>query len=343
MNKEIYNTIKEISPLWNKLYVNNPNLTWFQSYNWNESLEKKFWGRKHTRYSKCRLIYIVFDKKIIVPLVENRKKKLISLLGNDESSDYLSFIFGSTVTEQELYIACIEIFSGYRNYKFILDKIYNNSLCVALNRFLEDKRLSCQVYKKECVHVVTQTESESFYKSLSKSSRQNYRTAINRIKKTGYSYEIKTDVRQVSISESEVLYEMYAERRAICDNLNLKGQLISKAREFIKGILRENDIDVLSDYCVKEPVFLSEILIDGKLAAYCEGNINNDKQAILISRVAIKKEFYNFSPGHILLIDTIENVKDKFRYFDLTRGTETYKFKLGGKIHYNYCYELNPK
>ena len=99
----------------------------------------------------------------------------------------------------------------------------------------------------------------------------------------------------------------------------------------------ERKTDVLSVISVSHKVFLSEINIDGNCAAFCEG-FRDRKGTLTIVRVATNSDYYKYSPGQILLIDTIENIKDSVQYFDLTRGTEEYKFKLGGIVHHNYCY-----
>ena len=39
-----------------------------------------------------------------------------------------------------------------------------------------------------------------------------------------------------------------------------------------------------------------------------------------------------------MLIEVIESIRDEINCFDLTRGVEDYKFKLGGQLHYNFIF-----
>ena len=97
-------------------------------------------------------------------------------------------------------------------------------------------------------------------------------------------------------------------------------------------------IDPLTLYSRVCPVFLAQIHINGKLAAFCEGALSVDKNTLYIARVATNKDFYHYSPGQILFINVIDKIKNEIRFFDLTRGNEDYKIKLGAKPHYNYLF-----
>ena len=121
----------------------------------------------------------------------------------------------------------------------------------------------------------------------------------------------------------------------------LESLCIKKTVKFIARCLRLiGDIDVLSEYSQCDSVFLSTIIINNEIAAYCEGGFNNNN-VLSIARVATNLDYYHFSPGQILLIETIESIRETVRYFDLTRGLEEYKFKLGGCLHNNYKFTIS--
>jgi CelD/BcsL family acetyltransferase involved in cellulose biosynthesis len=97
----------------------------------------------------------------------------------------------------------------------------------------------------------------------------------------------------------------------------------------------------LSRYSQLCPVFLAQTFINGELAAFCEGVLCNDGQTLCIARVATKKAYYHYSPGQILFVRAIDEIKNNVRYFDLTRGDEDYKVKLGAKPHANFLFEIS--
>ena len=77
--------------------------------------------------------------------------------------------------------AILYVLDKFSKYKFILDKINQSN---PLANMLQDGIDSIKIteMEKECVYVPTNNGSTSFYESLSKSARQNYRTAKNRLK-----------------------------------------------------------------------------------------------------------------------------------------------------------------
>ena len=342
MDRQEYSTIEKIEELWKKLYKENPSLSWFQSYLWNEALEKAFYNRR-IRYHGCTLKYIVYDRRFIIPLVVNKREKDIELLGGKESSDYLSFIYDYSATDLELISWIKHFLNEFKGYSISLERINeNNRLSSVLKEATKQLNVVCRIEERECVVVNTNTNTDTFVSSLSKSTRQNYRTAINRINKDGLKYKVINDYSMVSDSFQSELLNIYKERRADCDSADkVSDRTISLAKNCVKKMLGENDFDVLSEYSKKDKVFVSQIFIDDGLAAFCEGNFNNRLDCISIARVATNSQFYKYSPGMILLIDTIEQLKTNITFFDLTRGTEDYKFKLGGVIHRNVCFYFN--
>lgn len=338
MQTKIYRKIDKISSLWNKLYKNGMEMSFFQSYEWNTALEINFQEKKFENYRKT-LLYYVFDNSLIAPIIIDKAKKQITILGQNEPSDYLSFIFNKF--DEELFTEAITlIMKDYQSYTFLLDKINEsnpmvNALQQGLNQF------NIQEVDKDCVYVPTQNGKETFYSSLSKRARQNYRTAKNKLQKEGHFFCLKIGTDIVSEHKAQELYNLYKSRRDDCDYRNVILKKILKALKLIKNnIFQKKSLDVLTSYSQQTKVFLSEIYIDDELAAFCEGNYNNRANVISIARIATNNKFYSYSPGQILLIDTIEYIRNKVVYFDLTRGAEDYKFKLGGVRHTNKCFTI---
>lgn len=342
MDVKEYASIAEIEDIWNRIYSGNEDISWFQSFSWNQSLEWAFRNRK-VRYRNCTLKYIVYDGRFIVPAVVSKKENYIEFLGTKESSDYLSFIYDRSASQTELSEWVRFFLEDYAGYSIRLERINVTSrIYGTVKEVVAHSNGAWKEELRDCVVVPTRTDSETFVASLSKSARQNYRTALNRIRKDGLQYEVMSGFGTVSEEIAAMLLTVYRDRRADCDEANnVAGRAAGFARGVIKKALGENDIDILSDYSRKEKLFLALIRIDGELAAFCEGNLNNRQNCISIARVATKSDYYKYSPGNIMLIETIEKLKNEIEFFDLTRGIEDYKFRLGGVIHHNACFYLN--
>ena len=210
---------------------------------------------------------VVFDECLILPLVINQRKKEITLLGHGESSDYLSFIYGE-YNSKIFAEAILYVLNKFSQYKFILDKINQSN---PLANMLQDGIDSIKIteIEKECVYVPTNNGSTSFYNSLSKSARQNYRTAKNRLKKDGHTYQVETEVGKVNNERAQQLYELYRARRDDCDSRSNLSKTIKKTlKAIVDFVLHKTSTDLLSYYAQQENVFLSEVYIDGELAAF---------------------------------------------------------------------------
>ena len=340
MNKRIYKSIHEIKETWIKTYSKSKVLSIFQSYEWNETLESSFKAHRFSKYYRCELEYWVYDDEIIFPLVNAKAKKSYTLLGQLESSDYLSPIFCERDVEK-LHDALLDLIRCMAGFYLKLDRInqsnpFKNTIenLYASNDIIYDKQI------RECVCVDTRTNTETYVESLSKSTKQNYRTAINRIHKANMKYSVEIRVGTISDELVSTLYSIYCERRDDCDSRSAFLKTASNtAKKLLSQCGLEKGVDPLSEYSKKKSVFLGYILIESEIAAFCEGGICNETNALCIARVATKGKYYQFSPGQILLNQVIDRIRKEIVYFDLTRGIEEYKFKLGGKVHNNYCYE----
>lgn len=256
-------------------------------------------------------------------------------------SDYLSFICPDDISSvSHDYINDIVNQVG-SDYEYVFDKINQNLyFCHYLDR-LSDKYDTNKI-EKVCAQIDLRNAPESFYETLSKNVRQNYRTAKNRLQKDGHSYSVEVLQTNISQEETKELFSIYRERREDCD-----GE-VSKTRQFVKSCLTllgiEKYIDIMSEYAKVTPLFYGKIIIDGNdIGAFCEGQYNCDKNIISIGRIATKGIYYKYSPGLIMLVEIIESLKNDINYFDLTRGSEDYKFKLGGIVHNNFCFKIKVK
>ncbi|NCP83570.1 MAG: GNAT family N-acetyltransferase [Bacteroidetes bacterium] len=182
----------------------------------------------------------------------------------------------------------------------------------------------------DCVAINLPGDYEIYLQSLSKSVKQNLRTAYNRMQKN--NIELKLIVQGKDNYESidfNVLKNKYQERNAY-----RKEKLIWKSRIFKKvDCLFSKELDMFDFEQIKNTDFTLAILeFNGELAAYFFGFKRLNK--IEINRVVINDMFKFYSPGMLLLNEFIkEGIKEKLEIIDLTVGDEKYKYDLGGKTH----------
>ena len=91
-------------------------------------------------------------------------------------------------------------------------------------------------------------------------------------------------------------------------------------------------------------VFYTIIRIDNAIAGFCAGFASRDGK-IILPFVSINSAFKRYSPGGILITETIKYLitNTDYKYFDLSRGNEKYKYDYGGTEHFNFNYEIHPE
>lgn len=339
MQVKQYKCISDISQLWIKLYRENKELSWFQSFEWYQLVEQSFKGQKWTKFLFSEIVYFVIDELVIIPVVRNRHKRLYYLLGEDTCSDYLSLIYDASMTESELRESVSTFIDGCGRYSIRFDRINEHTMLyrvlISLSKIIKNT-----ITEKNCVYISVPV-NKTFYDTLSKSARQNYRTAKNRLIRDGHTYSIECKYEIVDAQKTAEMLSVYNKRRENCSAINpVVFSLKNVLKKFFSIINIENRFDLISEYNKETPVLLSCIFIDGVLSAYYCGQYNNDGKSISICRVATNPNFYKYSPGQILFVDTIDNFTNKLEIFDLTRGQEDYKFKLGGVLHHNYMFSF---
>lgn len=80
---------------------------------------------------------------------------------------------------------------------------------------------------------------------------------------------------------------------------------------------------------------LSMLYINDKPAAMFSGILNKSGDRIVIPRLAIDTNYKFYSPGYILIYESIKYLTKEthVNHLDLCRGTEKYKLDMGGMIY----------
>lgn len=224
-------------------------------------------------------------------------------------------------------------------FKFIKEKysylqifISNVRENTAISRFLGKKNNS--VSNMVSVSVSLLESRDEFNKTLSKHTKQNLRTALNRMNKDGLSYSL--DVKKSVLDDDliDTLLSMHMKRMITKNTVHksLMGKLISKYKLFIMLIKEKNNNIIRNSMKTMNNSFTVVVRIEDHVAGYIYG-LTEQNGVIRIMQNCIDENYKFYSPMFRGIYDWVLDNCDNYKYkvIDFTRGDEDYKYKLGGK------------
>lgn len=177
---------------------------------------------------------------------------------------------------------------------------------------------------KPCVCIGFKDGYEEWFAALSKSVRQNIRTANNRLERDGREAELKIGVGcRPDDAEWREIIEVHRKRYFLRDGVKT-GPItdwIRRNHDPIEKLLRNS-----------EHSFLARLYIDGRLAAFFNGLMSGDGRTASIFRLSIDDDFAFYSPGILLISRAIERLAatSDITNIDLCFGAQQYKYTMGG-------------
>ena len=342
------NDISSIEKDW-KLLAAGKEMTVFQSYEWNRLLVKEWKKKPHLLFSKCMVYAAKTDDHLvmIVPVIIQRiatktrwfgTEKGIHILGNGSYSDYLNLIysqFDQNVFEQIL--QCIK--DDHPGLPFFFNDIREDtSFC----QYMTEKgikpantKISVAVRKKE--------SADEYTLILSKQTKQNLRTSLNRMKKDGISYRYEilgrtTDDKLIECRTSIHTRRLISKLSRVADE---GGEPFSEIKKrILKYKEKHNNI---IQYSMKEMdnSCIVVVWLNDMPAGYLYGL--RDRDSIRIMQNCFDESYHFYSPlfrasYDFILKELYEN--GDVSEVDFTRGNEDYKYRLGGEETLLYQYVI---
>lgn len=167
------------------------DMTAFQSYSWYHGIHALF-DQERTKNLFRKWRYIVVRKRDVPLLIAPLEIKLcgfgyknygaaprgVYFIGRMGHTDYLNFIY-DRFDPDAMAVMMEYVVEKYKQRRFCFDRMLEN---------VESYRYLCQTYRVEqgpehCAALVLPESFDEYRMSLSKSTRQNIRTAVNRAKK----------------------------------------------------------------------------------------------------------------------------------------------------------------
>lgn len=339
---------------WWKLLEKGKDMTVYQSYDWYFQLNQYStvnFPQKHGKvfYAVC------FENEVpilIAPLELVRvgvqvkgvgTKSGFYIIGRNGFTDYLNFIYNEFCPDA-VDFTLKEIARTYREKRFNFFQILETT---GFCRYLSEKKQSVLLGKSVNVEIAACDSYEQYYHTLSKSTRQNLRTAKNRAQKVGLDLqvEIKTALDK---KEAEEFFKIYLSRSETKNRINWSSSfkeifftyINRRYNKRLKRSLQRYNYVVNSMVSGSRNYIICIYANDRKIGFIYGLKEDNGKIRVLI--VCFDEEFSTFSPGMMALSEAIKTLYDEraFVTLDLTRGNEKYKYKLGGYDHYSKNYTM---
>lgn len=249
-----------------------------------------------------------------------RKYNTLGDIGQCGIADFLYHQKLSASEQKKILLSLVE----YIGTEFRLSKIPSGSITIAA---LEGK---CRtVAKRDNVIIPLEENYHDNIARLSRSVRQNLRTAYNRLERDGKSYRLEVHYGNMSdarIMRKEIL-DCYEKRQLVSYSRKMKWLRFEYHKIGMKYLRHDKFSLFGNDNAVQVALY-----IDGKVAGMYAGVLNHRKDCILVPRLAINMDYKFYSPGYVMLCESFKYFlsNSTVRNIDLSVGAEQYKLDLGG-------------
>jgi hypothetical protein len=282
------------------------------------------------------VIFCVKDDKgemlMIAPVKKNRFKRFYKMLGDIQGCGLADFVYNPKLSHEER-LRCIECLFGKIGCKALLRRLEAEG---PLAEYLEAR--AGKKSQDVCVSIKYSDSFDEHFATFSSSVRQNVRTAYNRLKRDGKAFDLR-------FYDSET--PMPNEVRAKVMELYL-GRLFSKYKKY-KGlrlwyqrlVYMHAKHDTKSLFALQNQ-YHAILYIDGEIAGFMSGFKDYESTKLFVPRLAICDSFRFYSPGYIMLCETMKIMieKSSIRELDLSRGDEKYKLDLGGGKYFTSSFRM---
>lgn len=326
-----HNNFFPLKEKWKKLYESNPNLTVYQSDEYTEIAFKHFLPYAAVLKRKPIFIEIVDEGKtiMIMPLCKILFKKAYSLFGFNCTYGYIDFIYGKYLSIEKMEECFLMLSNEIKGSKLNVNRLREDSmLCQYLLKKYEPK---CTII---CSHIDLPDTYDEYLSSLKKNWRHHIRTAYHRLNSEQKVIKLKTIYKQpLPDKEFKKMIDLYSIRR--------KTRYEHNEGKIYKLFLKK--LDICSAALKKMDTVAHFILyIDNEAVAFCNGFISENNSTITLPRLSINIEYEKFSPGILLLNESIKKICELgiAKRIDLIHGDERYKHELGAEPHYSHEFEI---
>ena len=325
---------------WRKL-EQGKDMTAFQSFDWQRGLFELY-RKERTRnlFRQWRYIEVLRDgQTVLIAPLEIKKMGIgyknlgaargVYFTGRMGHTDYLNFVYDEF--DPEAVKTLIEYVSKqYRQKRFCLGRMLESS---------ESHQWLSDTYKAKrqavsCAALILPETFEEYRLSLSKSTRQNNRTALNRAKKNDLvlTPELVLDVKDPALQEQLIaLNEQRLKKKTAASKREIS--LAGSVYCFFGDVFRKL-------FCAKPDLirqskntFCFLVRSEQQLVGFFWGIRHVAKKEFYVILVGVDQEYEWYSPNISHLYSFLEEYyaegRQDIKVLDFTRGAEGYKKTIG--------------
>lgn len=324
---------QELKNVWQQFYDGNCCLYPYSSFDYNRIYNGVYKYKTSNWLAKSKNICYCSNGivKVIMPLAI--KKNVIRLFAENTSAGHIDFIYDSSVDRYDMDNVFLLLKECYKGFVLRLKNVNEKSLVAKY--ILDGCVCDFKVTKKQpCVNIVFYDDYSQYYKGLTKSVRQNLRTAYNKVNKE--NVELRLECKR----GGEIDRSLIKQQLKIYNKRNSE-QRRGKDKGFI-GKFKQLYFDPLTLYSLEaKSTWSFSLYLNNELCGFMIG-FETNFNSIVIPRLAIDSKFAKYSPGKLLINEAVKYLIDNssIRNIDLSRGDEKYKYDMGGSTHWNYSFEL---
>lgn len=335
----IHKTLLSVKSSWKRLEENSgAEASAYQSYYVNAVVKKRLpvYGLKE-RYG-ARYLELLEDGKpvLILPVCKYRGRNEYCSIGKFNGFQVYDCIYSREMTIEKMQ-QCMEFILKTLH----LDRLvlYNVPEYSVLYQAVNSRKVFCDGYSistgsNDNVTIDTENDYDLWHSKLSKSTRQNIRTAYNRMNTDGVQLRVEI-LRGERIKRKTLdhLIDLYCKRHEErYDVATSAGKMLYlKYLDFSTACLRS----YRDNFCAM-------VYMNGQLAAFMSGLVEKQGRSVVIPRLSIEDQFSRYSPGVVLINETVKWLASDtgIRFLDLSKGAEGYKLSMGGQMYDTHSIEF---
>lgn len=319
-----HKSIYRLKKIWKSIDANQHYI--YQTYDFQKTLFKRL--PIYSLQEKCKYAYYEVkeqDKTVLIAPLSS-KQGAYSIIGNMNGMPIYDFIYAPGFSEKD-YLEAIETLLAHLNGKITFNWIAENSYI-----YQYAKKTNVESFHEIAnVEIDILSDYDTYNASLSKNTRQNIRTAYNRLAKDEICLRFEFIQGKMDRKRLNKTMDIYNNRHS--DRYGLKVSFLKKW--YLKYF------DFVTVFCKKSEKTCNALLyFNDEMVAFFTGLRENDK--IIIPRLSIVGEYGRYSPGIILINETIKELhkQGEIQFLDLSKGEEKYKYTMGGNKYNTYSFVL---
>lgn len=333
---------RSLREAWTQL-ESGPDMTAFQSFEWFALVNEHFAAERLSRSLVRAVYYLVSDEAgepvLIAPLrihlvpLSKGHPRGIHLLGRNGYSDYLNFIYQDFDPSAAALVAR-QAAADFGIRQFVLERLVADTACF---QWLVGQPGASMV-EHEAVQLSLPESLAEYQATLSKSTRQNIRTAWNRLRTDGVELTIAWGDASVGAGEAAAFATLKQQRETNRRRRNrgVKGLVLDALRSAYFSVLFSGYNEAGEAMGRLENPWFLRVSAGEELCAFAFGLADRfgANRVLRVLQVGIDESFGRYSPGliglHEFISQEIAEGRPNFDVVDFTRGGERYKYDLGG-------------